>query len=186
MAHRDRGRLQSSTYRRRPSLSLGIFLWLAFPFFFLGDLNIIISSEGRVRGVKIGSGRLLTIRDFTTTACASFICTDIICARVYSSWFVLLLSLSHFFVWLLLLLILLFPTIISRLVIIVLLLVIVICTLLISLLLLLGVVVRVCLWVVLLLVIVSLCLLTIVSLGLLLVLVLHGRLLILEAVRGIV
>ena len=185
MAHRDRGRLQSSTYRRRPSLSLGIFLWLAFPFFFLGDLNIIISSEGRVRGVKIGSGRLLTIRDFTTTACASFICTDIICARVYSSWFVLLLSLSHFFVWLLLL-ILLFPTIISRLVIIVLLLVIVICTLLISLLLLLGVVVRVCLWVVLLLVIVSLCLLTIVSLGLLLVLVLHGRLLILEAVRGIV
>ena len=185
MAHRDRGRLQSSTYRRRPSLSLGIFLWLAFPFFFLGDLNIIISSEGRVRWVKIGSGRLLTIRNFTTTACASFICTDIICARVYSSWFVLLLSLSHFFVWLLLL-ILLFPTIISRLVIIVLLLVIVVCTLLISLLLLLGVVVRVCLWVVLLLVIVSLCLLTIVSLGLLLVLVLHGRLLILEAVRGIV
>ena len=185
MAHRDRGRLQSSTYRRRPSLSLGIFLWLAFPFFFLGDLNIIISSEGRVRGVKISSGRLLTVGDFTTTTCAYFKCTDIICTRVYSSWFVLLLSLSHFFVWLLLL-ILLFPTIISRLVIIVLLLVIVICTLLISLLLLLGVVVRVCLWVVLLLVIVSLCLLTIVSLGLLLVLVLHGRLLILEAVRGIV
>ena len=141
----------------------------------------MLGSKGRVGGIEITGGGLLTLSDFAPTTRSCFKCVKPVCNSVSSRSLILLLCLSHLFVKLLLLLLILLPPVISRLVVIVLLLVVVAvgCLLIfrLLLLLLLGVIVRVRLWVV---------LLVFVPLSLWLILGLHCLLFTVLALGGII